>query len=170
MKEAPPKNQRPHFAIEPGPGEESVWDYPRPPAVKADARLIEVRDGEVLLARTERSLKVMETASPPTFYIPSDDVILELLVPTSDRTYCEWKGNASYRALKRDPSVPVAWSYEAPRSRMDMIKGYVAFYAGRVDCFLGGEQVQAQAGRFYGGWVTSEIVGPFKGEAGTGHW
>ena len=163
-------NERPAFAIEPGPAQESVWDYPRPPAIKRDSRTIEVRDGTSVLAWTASSYKVMETASPPTFYIPRVNVKLGLLVRVDDRTYCEWKGSASYSALERQPDVPIAWSYEQPRSRFDVIRGFIAFYPGRIDCFLDGERVRAQAGRFYGGWITSEVVGPFKGEPGTGHW
>jgi len=163
-------SQRPDFAIEPGPGQESVWDYPRPPAVKADSRLIEVRYDSSLIARSTSSFKVMETASPPTFYIPRADVEFGLLLQMSDQTYCEWKGPASYWALARQPDLPVAWSYEKPRPRFEVIKDYIAFYPGRVDCFLGGEEVSPQAGRFYGGWLTSEVVGPCKGDPGTGHW
>ncbi len=162
--------ERPAFAIEPGSGQESVWDYPRPPAVKRDSRAVEVRDGAALIAFSTGSYKVMETASPPTFYIPRANVLLNLLVQVEDRTYCEWKGTASYWALARCPEVPVAWSYERPRSAFDVIKGFIAFYPGRADCFLDGERVRAQAGRFYGGWITSEVVGPFKGDPGTGHW
>ena len=161
---------RPAFAVEPGPDQESVWDYPRPPAIKCDKRLIEVRDGDAVIARTTAAYKVMETASPPTFYIPRADVDFERLTPVSDTTYCEWKGTASYWALARKPGEPVAWSYERPRPRFDVIKDYVAFYPGRVDCYLDGERAQTQAGRFYGGWITSEVVGPFKGEPGTRHW
>jgi len=164
------KGQRPAFAVEPGPGQESVWDYPRPPAIEHDGRTVEVRDGTTLIARTTHSRKVMETASPPTFYLPCEDVDFDLLVPVDDQTYCEWKGSASYWSLKRRPDEPVAWSYERPRSRFDSIRGFLAFYPGRVDCFLDGEPVHTQAGRFYGGWITPEVVGPFKGEPGTGHW
>ena len=162
--------RRPHFAVEPGPTQESVWDYPRPPAIRRDTRRVEVRDGEDLIAAAAGSYKVMETASPPTFYLPRADVDFDRLVQVSDRTYCEWKGTATYFALARQPGLPVAWSYERPRSRFEVIRGYIAFYPGSVDCFLGGEPVQAQAGRFYGGWITAEVVGPFKGEPGTGHW
>ncbi|MBT8106915.1 MAG: DUF427 domain-containing protein [Gammaproteobacteria bacterium] len=161
---------RPDFAIEPGPGQESVWDYPRPPAMRRDGRLIEVRDGDATIVRSTSGYKVMETASPPTFYVPRDDVDLECLVPVSDTTYCEWKGTASYWALARDPARPVAWCYERPRSRFAAIRDFLAFYPGRVDCFLDGEAVRTQRGPFYGGWITAEVVGPFKGEPGTGHW
>ena len=161
---------RPDFANPPGPGQESVWEYPRPPAVRRDSRLIEVRSENVVIARSAASYKVMETASPPTFYIPPEDVDLGALVRVSGATLCEWKGSASYWALAANLDEPVAWSYERPRARFDMIRGFLAFYPGRVECFIDGERVQPQPGRFYGGWITSEVCGPFKGEAGTGHW
>lgn len=165
-----PPGSWPEFAVEPGPGQESVWDYPRPPAIRPDGRLVEVRDGNAVVATSRGAYKVMETASPPTFYIPAADVNFDLLVPVSDTTYCEWKGAATYWALSRNPAEPVGWCYERPRSRFEVIKQYLAFYPGRVDCCLGGEKVRTQPGRFYGGWITSEVVGPFKGEPGTGHW
>ena len=161
---------RPAFAIEPKPGQESVWDYPRPPAINRDGRTIEVRDGDAVLASTTGGYKVTETASPPTFYIPRDDIDFDLLLPMEATTYCEWKGMAAYWALARVPDEPVAWSYERPRPRFHSIQHFLAFYPGRVQCVLGGETVQAQSGVFYGGWITSEVVGPFKGEPGTGHW
>ena len=161
---------RPDFAVEPGPGQESVWDYPRPPAIRHEPRFVEVLDGDSVVARSAHTYKVMETASPPTFYIPADDVNFEALVAVDASTYCEWKGTASYWALARDPEQPVGWSYENPRPRFDKIKGFLAFYPGRVDCRLGGEQAATQAGRFYGGWITNDVVGPFKGAPGTGHW
>lgn len=163
-------NSRPDFAVAPGPGQESVWDYPRPPAIRRDGRLLEVRDGKTIVATTSRAFKVMETASPPTFYIPRADIIFDRLIPVSASTYCEWKGTATYWALTQHPTEPVAWCYERPRSRFESIKGFFAFYPGRVDCRLGGETVKSQPGRFYGGWITSDVVGPFKGEPGTGHW
>ena len=171
MKNSPTEIiERPAIAIEPGPAQESVWDYPRPPAIKRDSRTIEVRDGTSVLAWTASSYKVMETASPPTFYVPMANVKLGLLARMEIRTYCEWKGSASYWALARCPDEPVAWSYERPRPGFNVIRGVIAFYPGRVACFLDGERVKAQAGSFYGGWITPEDVGPFKGEPGTGHW
>ena len=140
------------------------------PDIRRDGRLVEVRDGDAIIAKSTGAFKVMETASPPTFYIPRADIDFDLLVPVSDTTYCEWKGTASYRALARKPDEPVAWSYERPRPRFEVIKGFIAFYPGRVDCYLDAELAKTQAGRFYGGWITSEVVGPFKGEPGTGHW
>ena len=166
----PDRAERPSIAIEPGPEQESVWDYPRPPAIKRDNRPIEVRDGRSVLAWATSSQKVMETASPPTFYVPRANVKLGLLVRMEKQTYCEWKGLASYWALARCPEEPIAWSYERPRPGFNVIRGFLAFYPGRVACFLDGERVKAQAGSFYGGWITPEVVGPFKGEPGTGHW
>mgnify|MGYP001812854664 CR=1 FL=1 len=163
-------HRRPDFAIEPAPGQESVWDYPRPPALARDARTIVVRDDRVTLAETTAGIKVMETASAPTFYIPREDVDLDLLVPVSGTTYCEWKGTASYWALARQPEEPVAWTYERPRARFERIRDYIAFYPGRVECRLDGETARTQPGKFYGGWITNDVVGPFKGEPGTGHW
>lgn len=162
--------RRPAFAIPPGPAQESVWDYPRPPAIVRDDRPVEIRDGATVIATSDYSYKVMETASPPTFYIPRDSVDLDKLVAIDDRTYCEWKGVASYWALARQPGNPVAWSYDRPRASFEVIREFLGFYPGRAECFLGGERVRAQPGRFYGGWITSEIRGPFKGEPGTGHW
>ena len=161
---------RPDFAIEPGPGQESVWDYPRPPVIEACARRVEVMDGDALLASSVASYRVKETASPPTFYLPAKDVNAELLVAIAGSSVCEWKGAASYSALARAPEVPIAWRYLRPRPRFMRIRDYYAFYPGRIACFVDGERVEPQPGRFYGGWITSDIVGPFKGEPGTGHW
>jgi len=162
--------RRPDFAVEPGPGQESVWDYPRPPALKDDGRLVEVRDGDRSVASTLASVRVLETASPPTFYIPPEDVDWRLLVDTAGSSYCEWKGHARYWALARDPATAIAWSYPEPSSRFARLKDYVSFYPGRMACVVDGARVQPQPGHFYGGWITAEIVGPFKGEPGTGHW
>ncbi|MDJ0758409.1 MAG: DUF427 domain-containing protein [Woeseiaceae bacterium] len=162
--------RRPDFAAKPGPGQESVWDYPRPPALVADSRRIVVSRDDIIVADTRRSLRLCETASPPTFYLPPDDVQLHSLVPADGASICEWKGAAIYLALKTDPETAVAWSYPRPRARYDRLKNYIAFYPALVKCLVDGEQVRPQPGRFYGGWVTSDIVGPFKGEPGTGHW
>lgn len=163
--------ERPPFAEEPGPGQESVWDYPRPPAVEPSGRLVVVRYGEEALARSRNSYRVMETASPPVYYLPPEDVNWEYLEKAPGRSVCEWKGVAQYWKLSADPrGVPVGWSYEEPRSDYRVIQGYVAFYPGRVESYVEGENVRPQPGNFYGGWVTDEIIGPFKGESGTGHW
>jgi uncharacterized protein (DUF427 family) len=164
------QDQRPDFAVEPGPGQESVWDYPRPPAIKPDNRLVEVMHGSAVVARTHSSYRVMETASPPTFYIPPDAVDWDQLVSTGGSSVCEWKGAAHYWALASEPETPVAWTYPRPRARFEKLKDFVSFYPGRIACLVDGAHVEAQPGRFYGGWITADVVGPFKGEPGTGHW
>jgi uncharacterized protein (DUF427 family) len=163
--------ERPPFAIEPGPGQESVWDYPRPPALVPDARPIEVWAATTRIAATTRAVRVLETAGPPTFYIPPDDVARAALVRASGSSFCEWKGVASYWALAVAPGAgAIGWSYDDPTPAFEAIRGWLSFYPGRVACSVAGERVRPQPGGFYGGWVTDEIVGPFKGEPGTGRW
>ena len=125
-----------------------------------------------LIARTERSVRVLETASPPTFYLPREDVSMGLLQPASGHSFCEWKGQASYFDVSSgDAAIDhAAWTYDDPRDAFSRIAGHIGFYPGRVACYVDGERVRPQAGGFYGGWVISEIVGPFKGEPGTGGW
>ena len=162
--------QRPPHAEEPAHGQESVWDYPRPPKLMADGRLVEVHRGEQHIVRSNKNYRICETASPPTFYLPPDQIDWNLLETIEGGSYCEWKGLARYWCLRSDPSLPVAWSYPKPRPRYIRIANYVSFYPARVSCIVDGQQVRAQPGGFYGGWITDDIVGPFKGEPGTGHW
>ena len=162
--------QRPDFAIEPGPGQESVWDYPRPPALVADSRHVIVRKENAVVADTRKSIRLCETASPPTFYLPPDAVDWDLLVPARGSSVCEWKGAAKYWALPSDPGTAIAWTYPRPRARYEKLKDHIAFYPALIDCFVDDEKVEPQPGRFYGGWITPDVVGPFKGEPGTGHW
>lgn len=163
--------KRPPFAEEPAAGQESAWDYPRPPSIEPDSRLVEVRCGNDLIARSTRSLRVCETASPPTFYVSPADVKMKMLSPVRHRTFCEWKGEASYWALAAgNSSRPVAWSYPSPLPSFKSIRDWLCFYPGRVDCLVDGEPVQAQHSEFYGGWITADVVGPFKGDPGTGGW
>ena len=161
--------KRPGFAIEPGPGQESVWDYPRPPCIDRDPREVVVA-ARSELARTRAALRVLETASPPTFYLPAAAVVAGALVPAPGRSHCEWKGEARYWALAEAPDEPVGWSYPAPFPEFAALRDHVAFYPGRVACYVDDERVRPQAGDFYGGWITDEIVGPFKGDPGTGGW
>lgn len=161
--------RRPPFAGDPGPGQESVWDYPRPPAIVPDSRLVVVGDADAV-ASTTRSIRVLETASPPTFYIPADDVRTDALVAAPGRSFCEWKGPARYWALADDPTTPIGWDYPEPFEEFSAIAGHYSFYPARVACTVDGEAVRPQAGGFYGGWVTDEVVGPFKGDPGTGSW
>jgi uncharacterized protein (DUF427 family) len=163
-------HRRPDFAIAPGPGQESVWDYPRPPRLEPDARRVEVQFQGQVVAASRRTYRVLETASPPTFYIPPSDIEFEWLVPTSRKSACEWKGVARYWALSSNPAAEVGWSYPTPTQAFEAICDYVCFYPSALACYVDGERVQAQPGLFYGGWVTQEIVGPFKGEPGTQHW
>ena len=159
--------------IEPGPGQESVWDYPRPPRVEQTDALVVVQFGGTTIAETRRALRVLETSQPPAFYLPPDDVDLSCLVPTPSRTFCEWKGQAVYHSLRVGDreSVDAAWSYPAPTPAYEAIRDHLAFYPQRIDAaFVDGEQVEPNEGSFYGGWITSAVVGPFKGGAGTSHW
>ena len=149
---------------------ESVWDYPRPPRVEPSAAHVVVElDGEVL-AETRRSLRVLETSHPPVYYIPAADVRTERLRPSARRpTVCEFKGTARYYDAGDRPAV--AWSYPEPWSGYEAIAGHYAFYPGRVDrATVDGEQVEAQPGDFYGGWITSAVTGPIKGGPGTMGW
>ena len=163
---------RPPFAIAPRDGQESVWDYPRPPHIVPDDREVIVRSGGVEIARTRRALRVLETASPPTFYLPRDDVRTAHLARAGGTSWCEWKGAASYWDVVCEGTrlERVAWSYDDPSRPFAAIAGHLSFYPARLDCFVDGVRVLPQPGEFYGGWVTPEIVGPFKGEPGTGAW
>jgi uncharacterized protein (DUF427 family) len=164
--------QRPPFAAEPASGQESVWDYPRPPRVEADSRLVVVRYGDVEIARSVRSQRVLETASPPTFYLPPQDVHVELLRRAAGASRCEWKGDARYWSLVAGGRrvEEVAWSYPSPRPGFERIRDHFAFYPGRVECEVNGVRVAPQPGLFYGGWITPDVVGPFKGERGSEWW
>jgi uncharacterized protein (DUF427 family) len=163
---------RPSAAVEPGPGQESVWDYPRPPVIVDDARLVQVRCEGILIAETRAARRVLETASPPTFYLPPDAVRFEYLRTDANHTFCEWKGQASYFSVCVGGNCVwnAAWCYPAPYAAFAAIRDYLAFYPGRVNCYVDGERVRAQRGGFYGGWITDDIVGPFKGETGTSGW
>jgi uncharacterized protein (DUF427 family) len=163
--------KRPDFAEKPQPGQESVWDYPRPAIARASKSLVEVRSGDILLAHSSRTYRVLETASPPVYYIPQQDIDMQHLKLTRGSSICEWKGRARYWGLASDPQgTAVGWSYPEPTPAFQDIKDYIAFFPGRVDCFVDGEQVRPQDGGFYGGWITRNIAGPFKGAPGTGHW
>ena len=159
--------------IEPGPGQESVWDYPRPPRLEDSDKHVQVIFNGTLIAETRRAKRVLETSHPPVYYIPLEDVKQEFLSKTLRQSVCEWKGAASYYTVTvGDKSSPnAAWYYPNPTPSFRGIKNYVAFYPSKMEaCYVNGERVQAQPGDFYGGWITKEIVGPFKGEAGTMGW
>ncbi len=158
---------RPAFAREPGPGQESVWDYPRPPRVEPDGRRVSVCSGTRRIGETRRAIRVLETASPPTFYLPPEDVETSLLVESGRVTHCEWKGEAVDLDLRGGPPS-VGWRYARTYAEFAPYRNWVAFYPGRVECFVDDERVRPQPGGYYGGWMTDEIVGPVKGEPGIG--
>lgn len=166
-------SRRPPFAVNPQEDQESVWDYPRPPRLEPENREVVVRAGANVVARTTRAVRVLETASPPTIYIPAADVRLEWLVPAAGMSWCEWKGAASYWDVVVPGLAPLAraaWGYPDPAFAFAAIGGFLSFYPSRLACSIGGDLVSPQPGRFYGGWVTREIVGPVKGEPGTEGW
>jgi uncharacterized protein (DUF427 family) len=157
------------------PTTESVWDYPRPPRVERSARRVRIVLGGGTIADSTRTHRVLETSHPPVYYVPLEDVARGALgLPAARGTFCEWKGEATYydvvgaggRRVERG-----AWAYHDPLPGFEAIRDAVAFYPTLMDeCTLDGERVQPQEGGFYGGWITSEIVGPFKGGPGTTGW
>lgn len=164
--------KRPSFATEPAPGQTSVWDFPRPPHLVTEPRELFIRWGELVVARSTRAIKVLETGHPPTYYIPWSDVARDRLQPAAGTSFCEWKGPARYWSLvdgaRELPSQ--AWSYLQPLPGAEALAGTVAFYARGLACTVGGLEVTPQPGGFYGGWVTPDLSGPFKGEAGSEGW
>lgn len=159
--------------ISPQPGQESVWDYPRPPLLQDSSQHVQVVFNSVSIADTHRAKRVLETSHPPVYYIPLEDVRQDYLTVTSRSTFCEWKGQASYYTITVGDrqETNAAWFYPNPTPAFAGIKHYVAFYPSRMDaCYVDEEQVQSQPGDFYGGWITRNIVGPFKGSPGTWGW
>jgi uncharacterized protein (DUF427 family) len=159
--------------IVPNPRQESVWDYPRPPRLEDSTRHIQVVFSGVTIADTHRAKRVLETSHPPVYYIPPEDIRMEYLTRTPRATFCEWKGQAAYYTITvaDQRAENAAWFYPAPTLDFADIKDYVAFYPSRMEaCYVDGERVQAQPGDFYGGWITSNIAGPFKGGVGTWGW
>jgi len=158
--------------INPGANQESVWDYPRPPALEDVAKHLKVEFNGKIIAETTKGKRVLETSQPPAYYFPPEDVNEELLKKLKEFTYCEWKGHAYYFDVKVEgkKAEKAAWYYPNPKEKYKGIKNYVAFYPVEMDCYVDDEKVQPQEGNFYGGWITSDIVGPFKGGAGTAGW
>ena len=152
---------------------ESVWSYPRPPRIEASRRRVRVVFDGLTVADTSRALRVLETSHPPVYYVPPQDVLQDRLRPSPRHSVCEFKGTADYFTLASSGRVSenAAWSYPQPAPGYESLAGYLAFYPGRVDaCYLEDELVVAQPGDFYGGWVTRDITGSFKGGPGTGGW
>ncbi len=159
--------------VSPGPDQESVWDYPRPPIAEETARHIRVVFNGVTVAETRRAKRVLETSHPPVYYIPPEDVQMACLVEAEGSSWCEWKGRGTYYTVVVDgeKAERAAWSYHHPNQTFQAIADHVAFYAGAMDeCTVGGERVRPQPGGFYGGWITEDVVGPFKGGPGTAGW
>ncbi|QMS87636.1 DUF427 domain-containing protein [Nostoc edaphicum CCNP1411] len=159
--------------IEPAPGQESVWDYPRPPRLEDTSKHIQIIFNSVIIVDTHNAKRVLETSHPPSYYIPPADIKMEYLQMTPQSSFCEWKGGAFYYKIQvGDKEVHNAcWFYPNPTPAFESIKDYVAFYAHLMDkCYVNSEEVQPQPGNFYGGWITSDIVGPFKGAPGTWGW
>lgn len=160
--------------IPPGPGQESVWDYPRPPQLEDSTRHVQVIFNDVVIADSHRPKRVLETSHPPVYYLPPEDVQLAYFEPTPRSTVCEWKGRATYFTITVGDRQVVngAWSYPQPSAERFLgLANYIAVYPSQMDaCYVDGEKVQAQPGDFYGGWITSDIVGPFKGGTGTWGW
>jgi len=152
---------------------ESVWDYPRPPRVDPSSEHVVVTHGGLVVADTTASVRVLETSHPPTYYLPAADFAEGVLRPGQGASWCEWKGQAAYYDLVTPSAVAprAAWTYPTPTAGFTAIAGAIAVMAAQVDrCTVNGEQVVAQPGGFYGGWVTSWVAGPFKGVPGSMGW
>ena len=165
-------SNRPDFAELPAPGQVSVWDFPRPPRLVPDSREVVVMWGNLEVAHTKRAIMALETAHPPTFYLPWEDINQNLFQPAGGGSFCEWKGPAKYWSLVDGAHslVKVAWSYPSPLPGAELIKDCLALYANSLQCNVGGQPVSPQPGGFYGGWITPELVGPFKGVPGSSGW
>jgi uncharacterized protein (DUF427 family) len=150
-----------------------VWDYPRPPRVEETAKHIQVVFNDVTIADSSNAKRVLETSHPPVYYIPKKDIDMKYLSRAPGISFCEWKGEAIYFtvAVGGRRAERAAWAYPEPTPAFASIKDHLAFYPGMMDaCYVDGERVKHQRGGFYGGWITSDLVGPFKGEPGTHNW
>ena len=156
-----------------GPGQESVWDYPRPPRLERTSALVEVALGGVTIVSTRRAQRVLETSHPPVYYLPIADFAPGSLRSARGRSFCEWKGTAAYFDVVAGSTIAesAAWGYPDPAPAFTAIVDHVAVYPSAMDrCTVDGEIVTPQPGHFYGGWVTSDVVGPFKGDPGSEFW
>ena len=152
---------------------ESVWDYPRPPRVEPSHELVTVQLGGIVVCQTRLSLRVLETSHPPTYYLPFGDWLEGSLQPAPGRSFCEFKGYATYWTVVAGPvrAEGAAWSYPEPSAGFEAVRDHVAVYPARMEqCTVDGEPVRPQEGGFYGGWITDRVVGPFKGAPGTRGW
>lgn len=159
--------------VVPGPGQESVWDYPRPPRCELTTKHVVVVFNGVVVADTRRAVRVLETSHPPVYYLHPDDVKMDHLEPAGGGSFCEYKGVAEYYTLRVGGRAAgtVAWTYADPSPAFRLLAHHIAFYAGPLDAAtVDGEKVTPQPGGFYGGWITPDVVGPFKGGPGTRGW
>lgn len=160
-----------------GPGQESVWDYPRPAIAEPTTRRIQIIHRGVELVDSKSAWRTLETSHPPTYYIPQSDIAMEHLLPNPRRSMCEWKGQARYFDIVAGPAgadtriEAGAWCYSDPTLSFSEIKDFVAFYPDPIDqCIVDGEQITPQPGQFYGGWISQYEAGPFKGGPGSRFW
>ncbi len=160
--------------VPPGPGQESVWDYPRPPRVEPTGEHVVVVLGGTVVCDTRRALRVLETSHPPGYYLPFDDFAAGALRPATGESWCEFKGVASYLDVLGAAGAvapAAAWTYRSPSLGFEALAGHISLYPGRMDrCTVDGEDVVPQEGDFYGGWITRRVVGPFKGGPGSRGW
>jgi uncharacterized protein (DUF427 family) len=155
--------------VAPGPGQESVWNYPRPPRVEPVAARITIELGGAVIAETTDAVRVLETSHPPVYYLPRAAFAAGVLQPAPGQSFCEFKGLAGYLSVGTEDGA--AWFYPNPNLGYELLVDRVAVYPGRMErCSVDGETVTAQDGDFYGGWITAAVVGPFKGAAGTLGW
>ena len=150
-----------------------VAGFPRPPAIEPETRRLRIELGGRTIAETTSAYRILETMHPPTYYLPVPAFAPGSLVAGARRSFCEWKGAARYFAVSGGGRVEVdaAWGYPDPSPAYSALRDHVAVYAGRMDgCFVGDERVTPQPGGFYGGWITSNLIGPFKGGPGTAGW
>ncbi len=156
----------------PEPGQESVWDYPRPPRLESSSRTVSVMLAGQQIACSANSYRILETSHPPSWYVPREYVRLDFVNPTRKQSFCEWKGLATYWTVRIGNIVveDAAWSYESPTPAFHDIQGCFAFYPNRLECYIDDERVQPQPGGFYGGWITKDLAGPFKGIPGSSGW
>eukprot|EP00877_Chromochloris_zofingiensis_P010225 jgi/Chrzof1/5456/Cz16g04020.t1 len=154
------------------PAKEKVWDYPRPPALEPTRKHLRVLLNGIVIADTHDAYRVLETSHPPAYYIPPKDTNMQLLKPSARHTFCEWKGTASYFDVDMDGTYVKEriWTYPDPTDRFKNIKDYLCFYASPFECYVDDEAVQPQPGDFYGGWITKDLEGPFKGAPGSMGW
>lgn len=157
---------------QPSPGQESVWDYPRPPRLEASVKTVLVHFAGHEIARSSNAYRVLETSHPPSWYLPPDSVKKDLLAASEKQSFCEWKGRATYWTVHAGEGIAenAAWSYPSPKPSFAAIRDYFAFYPDIFECYVDGERVEPQPGRFYGGWITKDVAGPFKGIPGSAGW